>query len=320
MKVISVCAGFSHSLALTDSGSVFSWGRNNVGQLGLRHYEHQSTPQQISGLEKIVGISSGTFHNVVVSENGSVYSWGGNGWGQLGVGDYYTRNKPKLVRRLADKKIISIFTGARHSGAVTSSDVVYSWGNNLSGQLGLSSTKNRKRARPIENLNGKKIVSIVGGQDWTLAIAEDQVYSWGHNQVGQLGLGDFSDRNEPQIISDLSDKKVINIGTGNQYSVAVTASGTVYVWGANALGELGNKVSKEAKNSPQLVESLEKIASVVAGANHVLAVSEERKIFCWGFNGFGQLGLGNVDFQITPQENVTLSEKNISLLGTSLKK
>jgi len=320
IRIISICAGFSHSLALTDSGNVWSWGRNNVGQLGLRNYNNQCSPQQIPGLEKIVGISAGTFHNLAVSESGLVSAWGANSWGQLGVGDYYTRNKPKLIRRLTDKKIISIYTGARHSGAISSLDVVYAWGNNLCGQLGISSNKNRKRARPIEKFNGKKVLSIVGGQDWTLAIVDDQVYSWGHNQVGQLGLGDFSDRNDPRPIPELSEKKITRLGVGNQYSVAIGESGNVFVWGNNSLGELGNKSSKEPKNVPQAVENVEKIVSIVSGGNHIIGISEERKVYCWGFNGFGQLGIANVDFVITPQENTFFTEKNISVVGVTLKK
>jgi len=115
-------------------------------------------------------------------------------------------------------------------------------------------------------------------------------------------------------------KKITRIGTGNQNSIAVSETGQVYAWGSNSLGELGNKLNKDPKNVPQEVDNVGKIASVVCGGNHLLAISEERKLFCWGFNGFGQLGFGTTDFEILPQENVFFSEKNLSRLGNTLNK
>lgn len=137
--VIAIAAGAFHSMALTLDGTVYTWGRNLHGELGLGGTADASTPQEVTGLtEPIIGLSAGDGHTLALTETGTLWSWGWNHEGQLGRGDKVSSTVPVEVLGLTD--VDSLAAGATHSVARTTTGELWTWGANSFGQLGNGST------------------------------------------------------------------------------------------------------------------------------------------------------------------------------------
>jgi alpha-tubulin suppressor-like RCC1 family protein len=138
LNIIDVKCGYSHTLLLTSSGEVYAWGSNYYGQIGNGCNEDQNTPIKVNGFnnERIVMISCGGYHSMVVTESGRIYSWGYNYWGQLGSGNTVDSNAPKLIEMEAII-IKRISCGRNHSLLLSNNGVIYAFGDNLQGQIGI---------------------------------------------------------------------------------------------------------------------------------------------------------------------------------------
>ena len=278
-KIIAVSAGNVHSVALAQDGTVYTWGNYYIGR--------SNTPVKIpmgaySGTaylgdnpgNKIIAVSAGYSYSLALAEDGTVYTWGYNIYGQLGNNTTTTSDVPIKVLMGAypgttylgdnsSNKIISVVAGDSHCIAFAQDNTVYSWGRNTYGQLGDSS--NNHRYVPVKVLMGaysgtaylgddsnNKIISLVGGDSHCIAIAQDNtVYTWGHNNYGQLGDGSNKDSYVPvkvlkgaysgsTYLGDNSSNKIIAVSTGSFHSFALAQDGTVYTWGYNTNGQLGN--------------------------------------------------------------------------------
>jgi uncharacterized repeat protein (TIGR02543 family) len=201
----------------------------------------------------------------------------------------------------------SSFMGGGHSLAVTTTGRVYAWGRNASGQLGDGTTANKSTPTLIslpginEFNNEETIKNVTAGGDYSHAVTTTgRVYSWGYNNLGQLGDGTKTNRSTPTLISfpginEFNNEETIrNIHIGSLHSVAVTTAGRVYAWGWNIYGQLGDNTTTD-KSSPTLISFTglgdgEKIEDVFAGSAHSLAVTTNNRLYAWGFNSFGQLG------------------------------
>ena len=183
-----------YSIVVTKSGKCYTWGRNNIGQLGLGHTIDTNLPQEIS-LQNIISIACGYDHTIAVTTNNKIYAWGSNEHGQLGLGHYISRDNPQELL-LPNIKIESISCGSDYTMALTTSGKLYTWGKNTDGQLGLNDTLDRNF--PQEIYLKESIRSIHSGHSHALCITHnDKIYVWGYNRQGQLGLKDKVDRHTP---------------------------------------------------------------------------------------------------------------------------
>jgi alpha-tubulin suppressor-like RCC1 family protein len=182
-------------------------------------------------------VAAGKTHSLVLTESGEDYAWGDNDDGELGLGDMEARLTPTKVEGLP--KVKAIAAGDAHSLALTESGEVYAWGWNREGQLGLGEMGDWKvRLTPTKVEGLPKVKAIAAGGVHSLALTESgEVYVWGYNASGQLGLGDWEARLTPTKVEGLPKVKAIAAGGG--YSLALTESGEVYAWGNNAIGQLG---------------------------------------------------------------------------------
>ncbi|MBE9503147.1 MAG: hypothetical protein IME96_03125, partial [Proteobacteria bacterium] len=198
--VIAIAAGYSHSLALKDDGTVWSWGENEIGQLGDGTTDNRDTPVQVNGLASIIAISAGAFHSVAIMNDGTVWTWGYNGYGQLGEGTTTDSLGPVQVVGLTG--IIGIAAGQLHTVAMKNNGAlpvsVWAWGSNGSGQLGNNSTTDSSLpVQVLAPIGGpgflEDAISIHAGAGFTMALKNDWsiVWGWGEDYHGQLGeLGD----------------------------------------------------------------------------------------------------------------------------------
>jgi len=209
---VAVSTGMDHTCVILDNGSVSCWGRNNDGQLGdggtnIERWTPAPTLSLGSGMA--VAISSGSSHTCVLIDNGSVSCWGGGGVGHLGNGDSEDRNTPTQVDihewvqygRFA----VAISSGTWHTCALLDDGSISCWGGNSNGQLGDGT--NTKRYTPTQTSSlgtGINAVAISSGDHHTCAIlSDDSVSCWGDNFYGQLGDGDYEDRNTPTTTNSL---------------------------------------------------------------------------------------------------------------------
>lgn len=197
-KVKDIAAGCYHAVALREDGTVWTWGRNDQGQLGIGTSTDQNTPKKVQGLADIVAVTAGCHHGVALTAEGTVKAWGRGVDGQLGNDSTSGSRLPVDVLRLAD--VVEVFSGGYHNFAITDDGSVSGWGGNWAGQLGDGSTTLRATPVPLPRLAGARF--LAGGYNHSLAVLDDQsVLAWGDNSAGQLGDG--STTSSPTPVSAL---------------------------------------------------------------------------------------------------------------------
>lgn len=235
-----IACGGTHTLALTNSGAVLSWGTGSYGQLGLSNqYLEVPTPTLINfpNKELITHIYAGLNHSMAITSEGKVYSWGDGTNGQLG----YRANKqyiPKMIDELKKKTIIKGALGSDNSCGITKLGNVFLWGSNTNNKLGLG--KNDPFIiYPEKNPSLKKIVKISLGAEHSMAIdSKGNLFSWGNGTYGQLGLGELLSRDKPEIIKgDKNNIKFIptKIKCGSFQSLALDTEGHAYICGKDII-------------------------------------------------------------------------------------
>ncbi|MDP1884717.1 MAG: hypothetical protein Q8L10_05145 [Candidatus Moranbacteria bacterium] len=267
-EVIQVSTGYYHACALKTDGTVFCWGVNNYGQLGDFSTTQRLTPVQVHGvnnvgvLTDVSHISAGGYHTCALKTDNSVYCWGYNSTGQ--IGDY------TVTQRLTPVQV----HGVDNVGVLT--DV------------------NR----------------ISAGGVHTCAIKTDgAVYCWGSNVYGRLGDNTITQRTTPVQVHGVSDVgflvDVDQIIPGINQTCALKIDGTVYCWGINNYGQIGDGTIIES-HIPVQVHGvndsgfLSDISLVASGQNHNCALKTDNTVYCWGYNGAGQLGDNTTTARYTP--------------------
>ena len=244
-------------------------------------------------------ISAGWTHSAFVVD-GVVWTCGDNAYGQLGQPDVGRSLRPLPVSGLKDVVAVS---ASWHTLAVTTAGDVYAWGRNTYGQLGNGTYGiDAKETRPIRVGNLANVVTVAAGWDHSLALTRDgSVYAWGSRSHGQVGDGvrkTGSPLASPVEISGLP--KIRAIAAGGHHSLALSEDGTVYAWGSNWNGQLGNgKIGKNTHSavsrpviSPGGDGVLKGARGIAAGGHHSVAVTADGQVFAWGYNGTGQIPAG----------------------------
>ena len=258
-RVSSVACAGARTLALAADGAVYSWGTCAAGSLGHGEgVDRVARPRRIEALAgiRIVQIAAGEQSSAAVSAEGDVYTWGWGGsyWkgnGGLGHGDSVSQPRPALVEALSDGgvRVAAVAVGRRFMLARTTDGAVYSWGCGEYGRCG-NGRKEQLVPEPIELLAGKAVVQIAAGRSHALAVtAAGDVWVWGKNDAGQLGLGG-------SVLMDLN--------TMEEYPLLLEAN---------------------AETAPGFAGA---VAAVAAGANHSLALTRDGRVFQWGQRTFLQ--------------------------------
>ena len=316
-SILSIQAGYGHTLARCADGTLFAWGRNNDGQLGLGHNNIQNFPQQIDPIhfhgKTIQSVHTGKHFTLALCSNGTLFAWGYNGYGQLGLGHANDKLTPQLIssNHFQSKTIRSIHTEANHTLALCHDGTLFAWGVNEFGQLGLGHNNHQNTPQRINpsHFQGKTIRSIHVGDNYTFALCADgSLFVWGVNEFGQLGLGHRQNQNTPQLIDSnhFQSKIIQSIHTGWYHTLVQCTDGTLFAWGRNDGGQLGLGHTNH-ENTPQLIDSnhfqSKTIRSIHTGGHYTLALSTDGSLFAWGWNNCGQLGLGHASIVNTPRND-----------------
>jgi hypothetical protein len=254
--VVSVACAGARTLALTRSGAVYSWGHCPLGSLGHgAGVERAARPRLVEALAgiRIVALAAGEQSSAAVSDEGDVYTWGWGGsyWkgnGGLGHGDSVSQPRPALVEALADARVrvTAVAVGRRFMLARAADGAVYSWGCGEYGRCG-NGAREQLLPQRVELLAGKAVAQVAAGAAHALALTErGEVWVWGKNDAGQLGLGgsvlmDLNTMEEyPLLLEADSDAApgfsgaVAAIAAGANHSLALTRAGAVFQWGQRA--------------------------------------------------------------------------------------
>ncbi|TLZ71770.1 MAG: RCC1 repeat-containing protein, partial [Methanobacteriota archaeon] len=236
--------------------------------------------------------------------SGTVLAWGDNVDGQLGNGTFTTSNTPVEVSGLTG--VTAIAAGGafnHHSLALKSDGTVWAWGANSAGQLGNGSFTGSNTPVQTSGING--VTAIAGGQLHSLALKSDgTVWAWGFNLDGQLGNGTNTTTypyglDTPVQVLGLTG--VIAIAGGGAHSLALKSDGTVWAWGQNNKGQLGNG-SFTGSNTPVQTSGISGVTAIAGGVSHSLALKSDGTVWAWGYNGGGELGNGTYTDNNTPVE------------------
>mmetsp|Transcript_24628 Transcript_24628/g.42030 ORF Transcript_24628/g.42030 Transcript_24628/m.42030 type:complete len:426 (-) Transcript_24628:58-1335(-) len=241
----AILCGDFHNLCVTKEGNVYGFGSNVHGELGQEDQEMYSSPVRLTSLRNVDFVACGQEHSICKTMDNEVFVWGRNSCGQLGVGDAYKKqNTPLKVSGWPDN-IVDIKGGRAHTLILTSDKFVYSCGSHETGQLGLGdsdtlttvgNTLYSGTVQKIEELSN--IVRIECGDDFGTCIDENgNLFVFGSNVKGQLGLGDFCDRNVPVEHPLLSN--VIDISGKGRHTFVKIADNRIYGFGNNEHCHLG---------------------------------------------------------------------------------
>ena len=324
-----ITSGENHSCGIID-GSVFCWGENDHGQIGIGSYVTRSQPTRVN-IDNIepeqrstTAVSAGRNHTCAVIE-GDAYCWGANNYGQLGRGGGGSNIPVKVNFGFSPAAVTDVTAGADHTCATVNGHA-YCWGRNSAGQLGMTGGDRTTPTKVNVGTPARHITQIEAGENFTCAIGAERAWCWGSNDSGQIGRNNMGGENQTHPFEvELPGKgahngvgnAVTEIATGDRFACAVM-NGRTYCWGANGNGQLGRNSTQNAGN-PALVSgsSLGNRAtnSLSAGSHHACGIINGRAQ-CWGSNSHGQIGNPSVPVGGNATTAVPVRE-DANVLGTN---
>ncbi|CAE7707105.1 UVR8 [Symbiodinium sp. CCMP2456] len=334
---VTVVAGGTHTCAILDDLTVKCWGSNTYGQLGLGDNSARGNqaselgdvlpPVDLGSGNLVIEVAAGYFHTCARLFDNTTKCWGRNDYGQLGVGD--TTNRGDATGQMSDelpsvdvgtgRSVLGLAVGDLHTCALLDDASVKCWGSASDGQLGYESTYGRGHKAeelgdhlPVVDVGtGKSVLQIVAGDSHTCALLDDGTAKcWGKNGLGNLGLGDNTNRGDAagQMGDNLpavdlgSGRSVISLDAGGEHTCALLDNFELKCWGYNAYGQLGlGDVSTRGYLSNSMGDNLPSldlgsgavIMTLSVGLYHTCTGLGDASIKCWGYNSDGQLGLGD---------------------------
>lgn len=301
---VPAAASARPATAATGPGeSVIGWGQNQFGVLGDGTTTDTSTPvfAKLPSRFRYTTVRS-VETSVALTTTGRVYAWGDNGFGQVGDGTTTMRPRPVVASKLHGVKVTALRESGHWTLALTSTGKVLAWGENLAGELGDGTTKDRLAPVRPRIPRGVTITAISAGYNHAVALTKSgRVLAWGDNVAGQLGDGTKKDHHAPVYVKLPAHAKVTSIAAGYETGFAVTSTGRMLAWGFNATGEVGDGTTKDRLKPAQVhLPRGVKVNSATAGELHALALTTDGRALAWGYNTDGQLGVGTTTSRHTP--------------------
>lgn len=331
-NVLAVSTTSDHTVAVKTDGTVWAWGANSEGQLGIGTLVDSVAAVQVKDaagtgfLSGITSVKTSYNSSYALKNDGTVWAWGDNSSGQLGDNTTTRRSLPVQVKNSTGTGTLSgvksIAAGGWHAAAVKTDGTMWTWGANDFGQIGDNTTSQRTLPVQVKDPAGtgtlSSVSSAVVAYEHTIALKTDgTVWAWGSNSSGQLGDNTTSMRLLPIQVKDAAGTGTLSgitsiaaftgsVSTTTGGSYALKNDGSVWAWGSNTNGELGtNSVSANSRLPVQVKDApgtgtLSGITAITAGARSVYALKNNGTLWAWGKNDVGQLGDGTTTNRSLP--------------------
>ena len=315
VELTMVKSGGNHACGLDIEARAFCWGFNSRGRLGLGELTGSTSiplPVALPGTG-LRALDLGRWHGCAVRDTREVFCWGDNQKFQLGVSTPTWSGQPLLVAGLPPN-ISTVVSGAGFQCAIAEPGDAYCWGENSTGQLRLPPSDPVSAPTRIEGLPAP-IRTLVAGTGHACALLADQtVWCWGDNALGQLGL---SSTGEPRVATQVlpAEHGVTDISSKNNHTCVLLKSGKVECWGFNGWGRLGDGTEIN-RSAPTPVAGLaERVTKVIAGYFSTCAKGESGDWYCWGKNEVGELGNGGAGVRSFAELVMVDSDEVDSIFG-----
>jgi alpha-tubulin suppressor-like RCC1 family protein len=327
LNVKAIAVGSNHTVAINFYDDILVFGGNAEYQLGLGDKIDRFVPTKIPGF-KVKSISAGLFHTVAIDLNDDVWAFGDNRYGELGLGDRYPRARPtKIIRGLNNSNPLKakfIDAGNFSTMIIDFDGCLWSCGANKYGNLGVGGGEKILTPRKVffsaSNLPDFKVKFVSAGEDHTVVLDfYDNVWVFGGNSNGQLGLGDKKDRFKPKQIPNFKAKSVV---AGNFSTVALDFNDEVWTFGYNYDGQLGlndttdrlrpTKIDSKAFGKPNF-----KAKSIFAGDSRTMVIDLDDEVWEFGDSGIQKLGSENKPRQILTPEKIPKFKAKYIAIGYS---
>jgi alpha-tubulin suppressor-like RCC1 family protein len=234
-----VSAGWCHTAAVKTSGELWTWGRNNCGQLGDGTLTDICSPiREICSATDWCLVGGGQSHTAAIKTSGELWAWGQNGYGQFGDGT--TTDKCSPVREFCSAtNWCQVSSGRNNIAAIKSSGELWGWGRNTCGGLGDGATNTR--CSPVrEFCSATDWCQVSANVEHTAAVkTTNQLWVWGRNGCGQLGVGTLTSSCSPAR-EFCSATDWCQVSAGGFHTAAIKTSGELWAWGCNSYGRLGD--------------------------------------------------------------------------------
>ena len=294
-----ISCGYHFTVCIDREGFMWSFGQNSYGQLGTGNKTHFNVPQKILEIPPVLSVYCGSEHTLMITNDSNLWSCGYNAYGQLCLGNTESQLKPQ---KTSFSNISKLATGVNHSLFQNNKGEIFACGYNQYGACGLGHC-NHPQITPSLILNlPSNIVHFVSGHYQNLFLdSEGNVFSFGHNSNGELGLGHNTNQNVLNMIPNIPPIKIISCVFASCY--LIDFEGNLWSFGYNDCGQLGHGDTSNI-NTPKIIPTLKDIQQISHGSRgrHFFAKNSQNQIFATGYNHYGQLGTGDTQSVSIPKQ------------------
>ena len=297
-KINMVSCGWDFTVCVDYEGFIWSFGGNTSGQLGTGNTTNFNVPQKLLNIPPVLSVSCGLHHTLIITDDDSLWSCGSNDKGQL----CHCKGGSK-PQKTSFSNISKISAGHSHSLFQNNKGEIFACGNNKDGQCGLGHFNVARTPSLIPDVSSNIIQFICGSHHNLFLDSEGNVFSFGNNEYGQLGLGHNTNQNVFNKISNIPPIKIISCVRSSSY--LIDFEGNLWSFGNNDFCQLGHGIRTHLNmNIPKMINTLKNIQQISCGScgHHLLAKTSQNQIFATGYNSYGQLGAGDAQFLFIPKE------------------